>query len=100
MKEAFEFMTKHWKVLTAVVAFISACAVFPFQLKATQDDVKELKAEQKILVDQTTTIGAYIQSEKQKDELEAAHEKEMRDAAPKGMRWDSIRREYVPEKKR
>ena len=40
--EAWEFCTKHWVKLGAVLGFIGACFVFPFRLQAVErNDAKQ-----------------------------------------------------------
>lgn len=86
-----DFLKAYWIQISFIVGGIAACSIFPFQLKAAQEDIKDIKDEQKILIAQTTTIGEYIKGQ----ETEKQHEKELQAAAPPGYRWDSLKREYI-----
>lgn len=91
MLKFLETLKTYWVQIVAIVGLISGVAIFPFKLNAMQDDVKELKEQQKVLVAQTTTIGKYIeQAEKEKE-----YENERIASAPPGYRWDAVKREYV-----
>lgn len=61
-------------------------------VKKDQENIKveqkELREGQKVLIEQTTTIGQYIKQQE-----------EMREKAPAGYRWDSDAKEYIKVKK-
>lgn len=81
------------------VSFVSACSIFPYQLKAQAGEIAEVKATQKSLSENTQEIRNWIAKEETKDELEAKYQKEREDTAPAGFRWDSRTNQYVKIKK-
>lgn len=64
------------------------------EVLAAPDDIKQLKSEQAVLAEQTTTIGAYVQQKIKEEDFNERQKK----AAPAGMRWDSDQQAYVKVK--
>lgn len=84
MIKFLETLKRYWVQITAIVALISGCAIFPFRLSNAEDDIKDLKA-------QTTAVYKWVEQE----QTEKEYENERVASAPPGYRWDSSRREYV-----
>lgn len=100
--EAWAFCEKNWTKIGAVLAFIGACAVFPFKLLALEKNdakqdaaLEDQRAMQRSLYEQTTAMNQMIQLQAQRAELEEKHEREMEAAAPPGTYWDRGRRKYM-----
>lgn len=84
MIKLMKFLKEYWIQITAIVAGISAAAIFPYRLGNAEQEIQDLK-------EQTTAIYKWVEQEQQAKQ----HEKELNDKAPAGYRWDPVRREYV-----
>lgn len=93
MKIDFKIIKDYWPIGAAIVAFIGACSVFPVRLSNAENKINDIEDQQKLLIQQTTTIGAWVQQEQQAKQFE--EERYM--TAPPGWKWDPARKEYVAE---
>ena len=80
------FLRSHWGMVTMGIAFISACAVFPFKLQAVERKADKIESRQE-------TIEKYIKaSEEEKKATEDAIAN-----APLGWIWNLVTKEYDPD---
>ena len=89
--QTMDFLKTYWIQITAIVAGIAACSIFPFKLNAMESRQEKFEEVQNSLYEQTTQIGKWVAAQ----ESDKAHEKELQASAPPGYRWDSLNREYV-----
>ena len=91
MNKFFKTIKEYWMFITFVVGAISAAAIFPFRLEALESRQNEFEQNQQLLVQQTTTIGKWVEQEQKEKE----YKKERQISAPPGWRWDATTRQYV-----
>lgn len=90
-KVSFSFVDwaiSHWGIVAFVIAFISACAIFPFKLQANEKRVDKLEQSHEKLIEQTTAIYKWVERKETEEELQEAFDKEQEEKAPHGFRWD------------